>query len=305
MKKFIKAFVFSVWMLSIGSVQAQDIHSNGDQSAVVNAIDSPIPAGTAQIGSLLPTVPFALGANTCTTACTNVAVIPAQSTQGYKSIQLQVTSAGTGVTAYLQGSNDPVCSSATNWTPSNLPMYSNFVYTNGTAISATNLSFLGAVVAPITTNCIRVMMTAYSSGTYTIQGELSAIPAPATFILGPVATFATPGNGTQVGAGATGTTGAIAPSEAAASGKTNFVCHVDVTSSGTTVAALFAVTLTGLSVGTLTFEYYAPTAGQGTVSRDFSPCLQASATNTAITFNVPALGTGTSAVAANISGFQY
>jgi hypothetical protein len=119
-----------------------------------------------------------------------------------------------------------------------------------------------------------------------------------------VAPAPTPGQGTQAVASAVGTTGAVTASLAGVSGHINYVCHIDVTSSGTTVNGLQPVTLTGLG-STLTFEYFAPQFGQGDLHRDFSPCLQAGAAGAAVSLNVPALGAGTAGVAAVITGYSY
>lgn len=262
---------------------------------------------TASIGTVYPGAPVTLGINTCTSACTNVSVIPATATLGLQSLQLQVTSPGTGVSAILQGSNDPDCPTANNWSATGIGMAAVVGNPTATVANVTNLNFLGVVVAPITTNCIRVVVTAYSSGTYTIQGFMSPAKSNVESILGPVSLYAIPGNGISYGQSLTGTTGALAPAMAAVSATTNYLCHIDLTSSGTTTPGLFPVTVTGLAnpITTLNFYYWAPTTGQGELKRDFNPCLKAIASNTAITLNAPALGAGTAAYSATIAGFQY
>lgn len=256
-------------------------------------------------GTAYPEAPILLNGGTCASACASTAIVPSTATQGLQSVQLQVISAGVGVTAVLEGSDDPDCSTASNWSASGINMASALGNPTASSVNVSSLNFVGVITSPITTNCIRVFITAYSSGTYTIQGYMSPAKSNVESILGPVSLYATPGNATQVGQGATGTTGAIAPALAATANVSNYVCHIDVSSAGTATPAAFSVTVTGLADGTLTIVYWALTTGQDRYQQDFSPCLKASGTNTAITLNVPALGTGTSVVAANITGFQY
>jgi hypothetical protein len=109
--------------------------------------------------------------------------------------------------------------------------------------------------------------------------------------------------GANITASATATTGAFSASLPAVAGKINNLCGFLITSGGTTTAATVSVTVTGLVSGTLNLAYVAPATGQGKVSLALPQCIGASATNTAITVSVPALGAGTTAAAA-LWGFQ-
>ena len=254
--------------------------------------------------AVLPVDSAYYGPVSCSSSCNGTTLLGPIDTTGYKSIDWQMTAIGSGAVTSIQGSDDPVCSSATNWV-NGIP----FVLTvpgGSTTISATtsnDLNFLGAVVTGVEFHCYRLAFTAYTGGTYTAEALLRAKDTILVRTAGGVSIVPIPGQGTPVMSGLTGTTGAVAPSLAAVSNRTNWVCHVEVTSSGTTTAALFAVTLTGLNGGTATLEYWAPTTGQGQVVRDFNPCIPASSTNTAITLSVPALGSGTSAVSAMLAGY--
>lgn len=91
----------------------------------------------------------------------------------------------------------------------------------------------------------------------------------------------------------TGTTAATASSLAAVVGKTNYVCGFSIRANAT-AAKTGNATLTGTITGTLNFtQWTAPTAtGLGVVEMIFTPCLPASATNTALTLTSDAPGTG-------------
>lgn len=104
---------------------------------------------------------------------------------------------------------------------------------------------------------------------------------------------------TQIQGNATGTTGAVVGTLAAAAGITTFLCDFDVTALGT--ASVGPIVIAGLLGGSKTYQL---TAG-GTIplSKSFNPCLPASAINTAITITTTADATA-SAVDVNSSGYQ-
>jgi hypothetical protein len=86
---------------------------------------------------------------------------------------------------------------------------------------------------------------------------------------------------------------------------TNFVCGVEFMSSGSTVGLVVNPTISGLLGGTATYTYAAPAGvlAMGTpLVLQFTPCLAASATNTAITATLPALGTGNTNATVSIHG---
>lgn len=106
---------------------------------------------------------------------------------------------------------------------------------------------------------------------------------------------------TPIQGNAAGTTGAVVGTLAGVAAKTTYICDFDVSGIGGT-AALGPVTVAGLLGGSKVYQLSASAAGV-TFSKSFSPCLPASAVNTAITITTTADGTAT-AVNVNSSGYQ-
>ena len=104
-------------------------------------------------------------------------------------------------------------------------------------------------------------------------------------------------SGTVVGAG-TGTTGAVTATLAGVTGKTTYICGVQVSSTGSGASAV-TVTPLGTGVATFTYQLTAP----GNFSMLYNPCVPANAQNTAITVTSGANGTAT-AVDVNAWGYQ-
>lgn len=100
---------------------------------------------------------------------------------------------------------------------------------------------------------------------------------------------------------ATGTTGAVVGTLAAATTATTYVCGFDVSAVGGT-AAVGPVTVAGLTGGSFTYQMNSA-ATPVLLSREFSPCIPASAVNTVITVTTTADGTAT-AVDVNMHGYQ-
>lgn len=130
-------------------------------------------------------------------------------------------------------------------------------------------------------------------------------------IVGPDGSSPVIGVGMPIGSGTSATSGNVVNATAAATlpavlGKTNYVTGIEYTGftqiGGQTI---ITATLTGLAGGTLSYLILAPpTSGPGALfTLQFSPPLPASAPNTAITFSVPALGTGSAFSISNIHGF--
>lgn len=109
---------------------------------------------------------------------------------------------------------------------------------------------------------------------------------------------------TSPGAGitgnATGTTGAVVGTLAAAAGKTTYICGFDITAVGGT-AQVGPITVAGL-VGASAVYYLASSVAGSVLPVRYSPCI-ASAANTAITITTTANGTA-SAVTVNSWGYQ-
>lgn len=106
---------------------------------------------------------------------------------------------------------------------------------------------------------------------------------------------------TQIQGNGGGTTGAVVGTLAAAAGKTTYLCDFDVSAIGGT-APVGPITVAGLLGGSKVYQM-SSSAGGVLLSRNFSPCLPASAANTAITITTTANGTAT-AVDVNSSGFR-
>ncbi len=106
---------------------------------------------------------------------------------------------------------------------------------------------------------------------------------------------------TPVGVVATGTTGAVVATFAAAANQTNFLCEFEISAIGGT-AAIGPVVIAGLNGGSRTIQLSSSAAGI-VYSKNFSPCIPASAVNVAITITTTADGTAT-AVNVNASGYK-
>ena len=100
---------------------------------------------------------------------------------------------------------------------------------------------------------------------------------------------------------ASGTTGAVVGTLAAAVGKYTYICDFDISAIGGT-AAVGPIVVSGIVGTSKTYQMSASAAGS-TLSKAFTPCLQSSAASTAITITTTADGTAT-AVNVNSSGFQ-
>lgn len=132
------------------------------------------------------------------------------------------------------------------------------------------------------------------------QGTLSCTDVAATNPF-PVAPANLPLGATAITGNGTGTTGAVVGTLTAKAGVTNYLCTLDVSALGGT-ATIAPITVAGLLGGSFTYQL-ASTATGNTLSRTFTPCVPASAVNTAITATTSADGTA-SGVDVNLSGFQ-
>lgn len=114
-----------------------------------------------------------------------------------------------------------------------------------------------------------------------------------------------PTNSIPITNSATGTTAAVVATLPGTTGKTTFICGFAMTAAGTTTAVAGTGTITGTLGGALDFAFLdpAPAAGQGRLIVPFSPCIPASAMNTAIVVTQPAGGAGTVA-AVSAWGYQ-
>jgi hypothetical protein len=114
---------------------------------------------------------------------------------------------------------------------------------------------------------------------------------------------------TPVTATATGTTGAIAATLPAVAGKTTYICGFYYAGTNATAAnTTTTVTVTGVITATMSFAFATLAAGAAVpnspaVDEQFAPCISASAINTAIAVNGPALGAG--ATLATVTAWGY
>lgn len=108
---------------------------------------------------------------------------------------------------------------------------------------------------------------------------------------------------------ATGTTGAVVATLPAVAGKTAYICGFYYTGTNATAAnGATAVTVTGTIGGTMSFGFPTLAAAATTpntipIDEEFIPCVAASAINTAIAVNGPALGAG--ATQATVTAWGY
>lgn len=115
---------------------------------------------------------------------------------------------------------------------------------------------------------------------------------------------------TPITASATGTTAATTATLAAAAGKTTYICGFSYTGTNATAAnGATTVTITGTITGTMNFGYPTLAAGaatpnNGSLDETFTPCIAASAINTAIVVNGPALGAGATLATVSAWGYQ-
>lgn len=136
------------------------------------------------------------------------------------------------------------------------------------------------------------------SVTMFLNGSTLAVPVTPTAPL-PMAPNSYPSGATPITGNATGTTGAVVGTLAAAVGKTTYICGFHLDSAGT--GAIGPITMAGLVGSSMVFQ---GTAGaNNNPAQTFTPCIPASAPNTAITITTTADGTAT-AVDVNSWGYQ-
>ena len=117
----------------------------------------------------------------------------------------------------------------------------------------------------------------------------------------PISSNAYPIGATPITGNAAGTTGAVVGTLAAAAAKTTYICGVDVSAIGGT-AAIGPITVAGLVTSSMVYQLASSATGV-TLNKTYTPCIPASAVNTAITITTTADGTA-SAVNVNSWGYQ-
>lgn len=166
---------------------------------------------------------------------------------------------------------------------------------SGSEIGYTNLTNVSrAWLIPVAAmDLIRIRSTAVASGTANIRISSTSVqtsPVPPVIA--------------QISGNAAGTTGAVVGTLAAAALKTTFVCGFNVQGIGGT-ATSGPITVAGLVGSSQVYQtdVNSATVGKTLAAATFSPCLPASAVNTAITITTTANGTAT-AVNVNAWGYQ-
>jgi len=137
---------------------------------------------------------------------------------------------------------------------------------------------------------IRVRSTAVASGTVNVRISSTSVQTS------PIPTIIA-----QIGGNASGTTGAVVGTLAAAANKLTYLCDFDISAIGG-AAAVGPIVVAGGIGGSKTYQLTASATG-AFLSKNFNPCLQSSAVNTAITITTTADATAT-AVNVNSSGYQ-
>jgi hypothetical protein len=110
-----------------------------------------------------------------------------------------------------------------------------------------------------------------------------------------------PYGSTPITAIGTGSTGAVSATLAAAAGQYTYLCGIEVSAIGGT-ATVGPITITNLEGHTFTIQFASAASG-AVYWREFNPCLQSTAVNTAIVAATTADATA-SAVDVNLHGFQ-
>jgi hypothetical protein len=126
------------------------------------------------------------------------------------------------------------------------------------------------------------------------SAQVVTVQPPATNGTYPTAAVPIQGNGS-------GSTGAVVGTLAGTSGKTTYICDFDISAVGGT-AAVGPITVAGLAGGSKVYQLTSSATGVF-LTKNFNPCIPASAANTAITITTTADGTAT-AVDVNSSGYQ-
>lgn len=172
---------------------------------------------------------------------------------------------------------------------------------NGTGfgrVQAFNYVYDGAAwdrASPVGTSNAGVTISTNVPG---FQGVTGGVPVPV------VLSSEYPSGATAISATATGTTAATTATLAAAANKTTYICGLSIRANAT-AAATGNATVTGTVTATLNYtQWTAPAAsGIGIIERTFTPCLPASAVNTAIAVISAAPGVG-GVVSVTSSGYQ-
>jgi hypothetical protein len=216
---------------------------------------------------------------------TQTTSVTSTSQDGFGTALITITGTYGTASAVFELSDD----SGTTWFPMVLARTDGSGSETG-YVSLTNVS--RAWLVPVAgMDLIRIRSTAVASGTVNVRISSTSVQTSPV----PVAI-------TQISGNAAGTTGAVVGTLAAAANKTTFICGFNVQAIGGT-AAVGPITVAGLVGSSQVYQGSSSAAGGSVASVIFTPCLPASAVNTAITTTTTADGTAT-AVDVNSWGYQ-
>ena len=129
---------------------------------------------------------------------------------------------------------------------------------------------------------------------------MSAFGTSSPIAIPPNAVFQTNSSGNAANAAANASFNAVA-------GVTNYLLGIAFTGSGSTAGLVVNQSISGLIGGTMTFVFTAPTgvlAGANPLVLTFWPAIPASAVNTQIAAQLPALGAGSTNAAVVMWGYR-
>lgn len=219
------------------------------------------------------------------TNATQTASVTSTSQDGFGTALISISGTYGTASGVFELSDD----SGTTWFPMAIARSDG----SGSEIGYTNLTNVSrAWLIPVAAmDLIRIRSTAVASGTANIRISSTSVqtsPVPPVIA--------------QISGNAAGTTGAVVGTLAAAALKTTFICGFNVQAIGGT-AAIGPVTVAGLIGASQVYQGSSSVAGGPVASASFTPCVPASAVNTAITITTTANGTAT-AVNVNSWGYQ-
>lgn len=224
---------------------------------------------------------------------------------------LKIAIASGGLTGSTSNASSGVATSATN-----LPTVAYNYAFNGTTWDQVR-SKAASTAAVATDPSLVTQLNPNSPGIVALGQTTKANSVPVTFASdsGPAAvanalpftlssqypTNATTTAPTPITGNATGTTGAVVGTLAAAASVTTHICGFNVSTAGG-VASIGPITVAGLVGSSMVFQLFSTATGAN-LTQTFNPCIPASAANTAITITTTADGTA-SAVDVNSWGYR-
>ena len=218
------------------------------------------------------------------TNATQTTSITSTSQDGFGTALITITGAYGTASAVFELSDD----NGTTW----FPMAAARSDGSGSDLGYTSLTNVSrAWIIPVAgMDLIRVRSTAVASGTVNVRISSTSVQ---TSPIPPITA--------QISGNASGTTGAVVGTLAASAARLTYICGFNVSAIGGT-AAVGPIVIAGLIGGSQTYQGSSSAAGGIVASATFTPCIQSSAINTAITITTTADGTAT---AVNVNSYGY